>query len=1153
MTKKRTLIGEKVWPEGGGEITGKFVRLEDDEIFYRISHYDQMPPFFMSLVSGSDHWIFISSNGALTAGRRDPERAIFPYYTDDKIHDSQDITGGKTILRIRRGQDEFLWEPFSQRYEGVYPVTRHLYKSLYGDRLIFEETNSALGLRFRHGWSFSDKYGLIREASLKNISPEKVTVTILDGLQNIMPSSVAPSVQANMSTLVDAYRKNELEATCGLGLYSLSAVIVDRAEPSEALQCNTVWSLGLEGAVRLISSRQVDAFRRGQAPVEETDVRAARGAYFLVQTRTLASSETARWRFAAAVEQDASAVRSSIASLANPEALARDLDDDLAAGRDKLERLVASADGRQMTGNPLQDNRHLSNVLFNIMRGGVFLRNHDLSVEDLRKHARNMNRNLAAKYETFFTALPDTVNYAELLQAAEASGSADLQRICLEYLPLGFSRRHGDPSRPWNKFAIILRNGDGTEALYYAGNWRDIFQNWEALARSFPAFLPGMIAKFVNASTIEGYNPYRITRDGIDWETIEPHDPWSYIGYWGDHQIIYLLKLLEVLEDFFPSRLQAMLSRDIFTYANVPYRIRPYRELLANPKDTVVYDTAREAVITERVARTGADGKLVWGRDDHVVSVNLIEKLLVSLLAKLANYIPEAGLWLNTQRPEWNDANNALVGHGVSVVTLCHLRRFVVFLRKLLQRSGCADFAVSEEVATWLFATGKALEESRPLLDAPFSDRDRKRVLDALGEAGSRYRTLVYPQGFSGKKKAVMRGDLLEFLENVLRHVDRSIASNEREDGLYHSYNLMSVTGGGQGIALRRLGLMLEGQVAILNSGCLPPPACLRLLQALRQSKLYRADQRTYILYPDKSLPRFLEKNNIPAKAVASCQLLRQLLVDGNRLLVNQDIQGGCHFHGSIHNAADVRRILAALAMAGYAELAAQDEARVLEIFEEMFDHQSFTGRSGTFFGYEGLGSIYWHMVSKLLLAAQEAFRTAADDGAEPKVVEQLAECYAEIRKGIGFNKSPQEYGAFPADPYSHTPAHSGARQPGMTGQVKEDIISRFGELGVEVRDGCLHIRPRRLPESEFMTAPASFRYIDTCGTVKDMPVPAGALAFTFCQVPFCYLQGTGQQGIEVTRADGTKKKIQGHALDPTQSAEIYGREGKISSVTVSI
>ncbi len=55
-----------------------------------------------------------------------------------------------------------------------------------------------------------------------------------------------------------------------------------------------------------------------------------------------------------------------------------------------------------------------------------------------------------------------------------------------------------------------------------------------------------MIAKFVNASTVDGYNPYRITREGIDWEVEDPDDPWSHIGYWGDHQIIYLLKLLEL-------------------------------------------------------------------------------------------------------------------------------------------------------------------------------------------------------------------------------------------------------------------------------------------------------------------------------------------------------------------------------------------------------------------------------------------------------------------------------------------------------------------------------------------------------------------------------------------------------------------------------
>ena len=49
----------------------------------------------------------------------------------------------------------------------------------------------------------------------------------------------------------------------------------------------------------------------------------------------------------------------------------------------------------------------------------------------------------------------------------------------------------------------------------------------------------------MNASTADGYNPYRITKQGIDWEVPEPDHPWSFIGYWGDHQIIYLLKLLE--------------------------------------------------------------------------------------------------------------------------------------------------------------------------------------------------------------------------------------------------------------------------------------------------------------------------------------------------------------------------------------------------------------------------------------------------------------------------------------------------------------------------------------------------------------------------------------------------------------------------------
>src|SRR5205823_13366477 len=120
-----------------------------------------------------------------------------------------------------------------------------------------------------------------------------------------------------------------------------------------------------------------------------------------------------------------------------------------------------------------------------------------------------------------------------------------------------FSRRHGDPSRPWNRFSIQIKDEQNNPLYGYQGNWRDIFQNWESLAQSYPVALGAMISVFLNASTADGYNPYRIDRKGIDWEVLDPEDPWSHIGYWGDHQIIYLLRLLERHECLWPGRLAA--------------------------------------------------------------------------------------------------------------------------------------------------------------------------------------------------------------------------------------------------------------------------------------------------------------------------------------------------------------------------------------------------------------------------------------------------------------------------------------------------------------------------------------------------------------------------------------------------------------------
>lgn len=1130
-------------------VCGSSLRVEGED-FYRISNYDRMRPFFMSIVSDADHWMFLSSTGALTAGRRNPDFALFPYYTDDKIHDSAEITGSKTLIRVHRRARLFLWQPFSAQDSGRYRIRRNLFKNSPGNKIIFEEINDDLALIFRYGWFNSERFGFVRRAWLIN-SGQRVRVQLLDGLQNLMPPGISSQFQLEKSTLIDAYKKNERLTETGLGLFLLSSVPIDRPEPAEALKATTAFALGLKPQTTLLSVRQLDHFRRGENLRTETDVRAERGAYFIQAELRLSHGQTMDWLVVADVDRSACDVAELNQLLRSPARLRKLVLADVERGTHELRRLVAAADGLQTSAKTIANVRHFNNVLFNIMRGGIFEHGYALDSADLHQFVTHANRNVAKRHRAFFRRLKPKENYAPIVAAAAATEDAQLERICREYLPLTFSRRHGDPSRPWNRFSITSRHANGQRILNYEGNWRDIFQNWEALALAYPGYAAGMICRFVNASTADGYNPYRITRDGIDWEVVEPHDPWSFIGYWGDHQIIYLLKLLEILEQHEPATLRDFLTRPIFAFANVPYRIKPYDALLQNPKDTVTFDAVLEKTVQARVRDCGADGKLVWDRRGSVRLVNLTEKLLIPLLAKLSNFVPEAGIWLNTQRPEWNDANNALVGNGVSMVTLYHLRRHLAFLRGLFHSETSTQFSISSEVAEYFTNIQAALKQHRRLLAGKLSDRDRKRVLDSLGRAGCDYRRRIYEHGFSGRTGRLTAPALDAFLGLALEWVDHSIRANRRSDGLYHAYNLVNFARPTE-LPIRRLYEMLEGQVAVLGSGLLSADESLRVLTALRKSAMYRADQHSYVLYPDRRLPRFIEKNDLPARSLAKSTLLKKLLADGNTLLVERDVNGRLHFNSAIRNAGDVRRKLDQLAAIGYSRLVRQESQLILQIFEDLFDHQSFTGRSGTFFGYEGLGSIYWHMVSKLLLAAQETFFRAADAGAPAAVLRQLAACYHDIRDGIGDRKTPENYGAFPMDPYSHTPTHAGARQPGLTGQVKEDILCRWGELGVSVRAGTIRFNPRLLRREEFLRAPAIFHYFDDAGTEHRLRLPANSLAFTYCQTPIIYTLG-GLNCITVTLSDGSTQTSANSELAQHFSQSLFAQERQIHSIIVTV
>ena len=356
----------------------------------------------------------------------------------------------------------------------------------------------------------------------------------------------------------------------------------------------------------------------------------------------------------------------------------------------------------------------------------------------------------------------------------------------------------------------------------------------------------------------------------------------------------------------------------------------------------------------------------------------------------------------------------------------------------------------------------------------------------------------------------------------------------------------------GDGAAVHRLDEMLEGQVAILSSGMLSATEALELLGSLRRSRLYRNDQHSYVLYPDRDLPGFLAKNRIPAEHVASSALLTALLERGDARVVVRDENGDVRFHGDFRNAKSVRRALVALAREdAWAALVAAEGDAVEALFERVFGHASFTGRSGTFFAYEGLGSIYWHMVSKLMLAVQECLLRARDAGEPPATLAALTAAYLDVRAGLGFHKTPAAFGAFPADPYSHTPAHAGAQQPGMTGQVKEDVLARLGELGVEVRDGCLGFVPSLLPRAEFLDEALAVTARGVGGPVP-LALTPGTLAFTVCQVPVVYRLADAA-GTKVVWRDGGERTVAGAFLDAATSREVFERTGSVARIEVDV
>lgn len=1111
------------------EIKGSFEKLNGKDV-YKIENYNKMENFFMTITSSSDIWNFCWSQGGITAGRIDSNHSIFPYYTADKVSDASSYTGNHTCIAVSTEHGIEYWEPFSyfyssplQKKQAEANLVHNIYKSFNGTQVWFEEINNKLGLLFRTGWTSSEKYGLVRTSFIQNLSSSDREISILDGCRNILPACCTSTFQNNNSILLDAYKKTDLDTDSNIALFTVSSIVSDKAEPNEGLYANTCWFstddkiiLAVDAPSQFIDMEKLPAYKDFKT---SNVTKGTRSSCYICRNINLKAEASDNWYqvFNTALTMPQIA---ELKLLVKDKTLAvKDLEQDIILGDKVMSDFINAADGIQDTADTMTCLHHQQNVMFNIMRGGIFADNGKIDINDFMLFINQRNKTIVQKIESYLKDFKSTglADYGEFADFVKKTDDAQFTRLFLEYMPLTFSRRHGDPSRPWNIFSIKLKNRDGNPILNYEGNWRDIFQNWEAIAYSYPEYIKNMCAKFLNAMTIDGFNPYKINRQGIDWEIPDPTNPWAQIGYWGDHQVIYFEKLLEFYNKTKRAELLNSVNEKIYTSSNVPYRIKSYADIVKNPRVTIEFDKELSNRLKALEAEKGSDAKLVQDSNGNPYLVSFAAKALQIVICKIANFVPAGGIWLNTQRPEWNDANNALAGYGLSVVTLCYLYRYIAQLEEIFRNTTVKNATLPSALKKCFCALADLYSKTNAE-ECASNDSLRKTFVEKAGIIFEEERNQLYANGYCGEEELDCT-QIAEYLHLINCHMEHTIRLNKRADGLYHSYNTLLIKE--DGMKVEYLQEMLEGQVAILSSTLLTPQESLDLLKALRNSKIYEPRQNSYMLYPNKELPLFFNKNFVPK---TEAEKLSSLISRTGSLYLEKDINGNYHFNPEFRNANVMEEFIRC--KKGN-ECPSQEESKLLfELYEKTFNHQSFTGRSGTFFAYEGLGSIYWHMVSKLLLAVQENLFAAYDMG-NTDLTKQLTQAYYDVRSGLGYNKSPELYGAFPADPYSHTPFEQGAKQPGMTGQVKEEVLTRWGELGIAIKDGIASFNPIILKKSEIKND--------------------GTLSFTWCGVPVTYkFTAATENNITVC---GTKRN--GNCLTLDETKQLFLRQGKINSIEV--
>jgi hypothetical protein len=121
-----------------------------------------------------------------------------------------------------------------------------------------------------------------------------------------------------------------------------------------------------------------------------------------------------------------------------------------------------------------------------------------------------------------------------------------------------------------------------------------------------------------------------------------------------------------------------------------------------------------------------------------------------------------------------------------------------------------------------------------------------------------------------------------------------------------------------------------------------------------------------------------------------------------------------------------------------------------------------------------------------------------------------------------------------------------------MTGQVKEDILARYSELGVFVMNGQIRFEAGLLRKDEFLQQNQTFDYFDLDNKNQQLSLSSGSLAFTYCQTPFVYIMSDHNE-IIIHKNSGDIISIEGNIMSTEISQSLFERRNEIIKIEVKL